>query len=452
MNKFVMIGAALIVAIGAWLAAAYMGQGEEVALAQNETALEHAEKHLDPKYVCPMHPQIVRDEEGSCPICGMDLVEKKVEPKKQETALEHAQKHLDPKYVCPMHPQIVRDEEGSCPICGMDLVLKEVEQSTGPEVTISPAVINNMGVRTAKVERGRLWRRIDTVAAVDYDQSRVSHIHLRTDGWIEQLAVRSEGERVKKGERLFNVYSPALVNAMEEYLQALSGNNRRLITASRDRLTSLGISSDQIARLQSTRKVPQTVPIYAPQNGVVSMLNVREGMYVMPAFEVMRLADLSKVWILADVFEAQTDWVALDQPADVTLSYLPGKLWEGKVEYIYPSLDPKTRTLRVRLKFDNPDEALKPNMYAQVTIYGGPKNDVINIPREALIRTGEQQRVIVATGDGRFVPKQVTAGMESGDWVEIVDGLEEGESVVTSGQFLIDSEASLKASLMRMQE
>ena len=404
MKRMMMIGAVAIVLIGGWLAADYF-TGQQMG-----------------------------------------------EPAAEESALEHAKKHLDPNYVCPMHPQIVRGEPGSCPICGMDLVPVEQDESGGAEVTISPAVINNMGVRTAKVERDKLWRRIDTVATVDFDQSKMSHVHLRTDGWLEKLSVRSEGERVKKGDRLFDVYSPTLVNAMEEYVQAIASSNRRLVDASRDRLQSLGIADAQIDRLQQTRNVPQTVSVYAPQDGVVSMLNVREGMYVKPATEVMRLADLSSVWILAEVFETQADWVELGQPADVSLSYLPGKTWEGKVEYIYPSLDPKTRTLKVRLKFENPSEELKPNMYAHVSIYGGAKQAVLNIPRAALIRTGQQQRVIMALGDGRFAPRKVKAGMETGDWVEIVEGLEEGETVVTSGQFLIDSEASLKASLMRMQE
>lgn len=380
-------------------------------------------------------------------------------PVEKETAIEHAKKHLDPKYVCPMHPQIVRDEPGSCPICGMDLVPVKQDGAEnngddvmGPEVRISPAVVNNMGVRTAIVERGQLWRRIETVAYVDYDESKVSHVHLRTDGWIEQLAVRSEGERIKRGDRLFNVYSPTLVNAMEEYMQALSSNNRRLQDASRERLLSLGITSNQIASLEKNRKVPQTVSIYAQTDGVVSKLNVREGMFVRPDTEILRLADLSTVWILADVFEHQVEWVSLNQSADVTLSYMPGRVWEGKVEYIYPSLDPVTRTLKVRLRFDNPDEVLKPNMYAHVSIYGGAKKNILTMPREALIRTGQEQKVILDLGEGRFAPKKITAGTESGDWVEIVDGLEEGEKVVVSGQFLIDSEASLKASLMRMQE
>jgi Cu(I)/Ag(I) efflux system membrane fusion protein len=368
----------------------------------------------------------------------------------KETAIEHAQKHLDPKYVCPMHPQIVRDKPGSCPICGMDLVPMEPEQASSVEVKISPVVEHNMGVRTAKVVRDKIWRRIDTVGYVDFDENHISHIHLRTNGWIEKLYVRSEGERVTKGQLLFEVYSPELVNAQEEYLQALNSGNTRLIPASQERLVALGIPAQQIESIKKSKKVSQYVRIYAMQDGIVAKLSVRDGMYVTPQLEVMSLAELSSVWLLAEVFESQADWVKVGQPADVRLSYLPGRVWEGEVEYVYPSLNPKTRTLKARLHFDNLDEALKPNMFADVTIYGGAKKDIIVIPREALIRTGSEERVILSLGDGRYQPRKVVAGIESGDWVEILSGLEVGETVVTSGQFLIDSEASIKASLQRM--
>jgi Cu(I)/Ag(I) efflux system membrane fusion protein len=375
--------------------------------------------------------------------------------KQQETAVEHAQKHLDPKYTCPMHPQIVKDEPGSCPICGMDLVPMTPEQTAAlasgvVEVKISPTVEHNLGVRVAKVVRDTLWRRIDTVGYVDFDENHISHIHLRTNGWIEKLYVRSEGERVTKGQLLFEVYSPELVNAQEEYLQALNSGNKRLIAASDERLLALGISAQQIEAIKKTRKVSQYVRVYAQQEGILAKLNVRDGMYVTPQLEVMSLAELSSVWLLAEVFESQADWVRVGQPADVRLSYLPGRVWEGEVEYVYPSLNPKTRTLKARLHFDNPDEALKPNMFADVTIYGGPKKNVIVIPREALIRTGTEERVILSLGEGRYQPRTVVAGIETGDWVEILSGLKEGETVVTSGQFLIDSEASIKASLQRM--
>ena len=354
-------------------------------------------------------------------------------------------------WVAPMDANYRRDKPGKSPM-GMELVpvYADADGGDGSSISIAPEVVQNLGVRTAVAERSRLWRGIDTVGYVDYDESKVSHIHLRTEGWIENLAVESEGERVTRGQRLFNLYSPALVNAQEEFVQALVGGNKGLIRASRSRLTALGIPGSQIKRLEKERKASQTIPIYAPQDGVVASLSVRDGMYIKPATRVMSLADLSSVWLLAEVFERQADWVEVNQPAEVTLAFLPGRTWEGRVEYIYPSLDPKTRTLKARLRFPNPDEALKPNMYANVIIYGGPKDDVVVIPIEALIRTGREERVVIALGEGRFESRTVRAGIESGEWVEVIEGVQPGEDIVVSGQFLIDSEASLKASMMRM--
>jgi len=352
-------------------------------------------------------------------------------------------------WVAPMDATYRRDEPGKSPM-GMDLVPVYDEGGDGSTVKISPAVENNLGVRTAVVKKDKLWRRIDTVGYVDYDENKISHLHLRTQGWIEKLYVKSEGERVKKGQLLFEVYAPELVNAQEEYLQAVRSNNRGLASASGERLIALGISPIQINQLNKTRKVKQYVKVYAKQNGIIAKLSIREGMFVMPQKQVMSLADLSSVWLLAEVFESQADWVKEGQSAEVTLSYLPGREWEGTVEYIYPSLDLKTRTLKVRLLFENKDESLKPNMFAKVAIYGGAKRDVISIPREALIRTGNDQRVIISLGKGRFEARNVTAGIESGEFIEIVKGVNEGDRVVTSGQFLIDSEASLKASIARM--
>jgi len=355
-------------------------------------------------------------------------------------------------WVAPMDPNYRRDKPGKSPM-GMDLIpFYAGEENSGSTVTISPTVVQNLGVRTAKSEKTRLWRGIDTVGYVDYDESKVSHIHLRTEGWIEKLTVESEGERVKKGDFLFDVYSPLLVSAQEELVTAIATGNKALIGASRERLYALGISGKQIRELQKSRKVKQIISIYAPQDGVVSNFPVRDGMFVKPSQSVMTLADLSSVWLLAEVFERQTEWVKVGQPAEVSLSYIPGRVWKGEVEYIYPTLDPKTRTLKVRLRFDNPGEKLKPNMYANVKIFGGATEDTIVIPLEALIRTGREERVIIALGEGRFEARIVTAGIESGDYVEILEGLDADESVVTSGQFLIDSEASMRASLNRMSD
>ncbi len=354
-------------------------------------------------------------------------------------------------WVAPMDPNYRRDKPGKSPM-GMDLVpVYADEAGEGDVVKIDPAVVQNLGVRTTKVERGRLWRMIKTVGYVDYDERRISHVHLRTDGWIDRLYVKSDGERVKKGQVLFEVYSRDLVNAQEEYLQARHANSEYLVRASRERLIALGMAPDQIREIARTGRAAQLVRVRASQDGIVANLRVREGMYVTPKTEVMTLADLSSVWLLVDVFERQANWVAAGQPAEVSLPYLPGRVWEGEVEFVYPTVDPKSRTLRARLRFDNPDEALKPQMYANARVYAGPKDDVLMIPREALIRTGDMERVIIALGEGKFTAREVRAGMESGDWVEILAGLDEGETVVTSGQFLIDSEASIKGSIQRLQ-
>ena len=353
-------------------------------------------------------------------------------------------------WVAPMDSNYRRDKPGKSPM-GMDLVPVYADENTaGSAVSIKPEVVQNLGVRTAEAERTQLWRGIDTVGYVDYDESKVSHIHLRTEGWIENLTVKSEGERLKKDERVFDLYSPELVNAQQEFVTALSSANKSLIRASKSRLAALGVSDSQIKQIEKTRQTKQHISVYAPQDGVVSSLMVREGMFVKPSMNVMSLGDLSSVWLLAEVFERQAQWVRVGQVAEVRLSYVPGHVWQGKVEYIYPSLDAKTRTLKVRLRFENPDEGLKPNMYANVRIYGGPKHNIIVIPLEGLIRTGRDERVIIDLGDGRFEAREVVAGIESGDYVEIMRGVDEGDRVVVSGQFLIDSEASMRAGIKRM--
>ncbi len=353
-------------------------------------------------------------------------------------------------WVAPMDPNYRRDKPGKSPM-GMDLVPVYADaENEGDIVRINPVMVQNLGVRTAKAERGKLWRMVEAVGYVAFDERKLSHLHLRTDGWIEKLTVKSNGERVKKGDVLLELYSRELVNAQEEYIQALRGKNDYLKRASKDRLVALGMSKQQIREVAKKRRAFQRVRILASQNGIVHNLNVREGMYVKPSTEVMTLADLSSVWLLVDVFERQSEWLAEGQPAEVRLGYLPGRTWEGNVEFVYPTIDPKTRTLQARLQFDNPGETLKPDMYADVRIYAGPKENVLSIPREALIKGSDAQRVVIALGDGRFRAVPVVAGMESGEYVEILEGLNEGDKVVTSAQFLIDSEASLRASFSRM--
>jgi len=358
-------------------------------------------------------------------------------------------------WVAPMDPNFRSDNPGKSPM-GMDLIpVYEGQENNNDEsgtIRINPSVVNNIGVRTALVERLDLSRNIETVGYLDYDESKIQQIHVRSDGWIEKLAVKSVGERVKKGQLLFEYYSPDLANAQAEYLQALKTARQGLIAASAERLRALDFSRAQINTLRKKRMIQRLVPIRAPQDGVVSAMNVRDGMYITQKKSTFTLADLSSVWLLADVFENQAQAVEVGQDAEMKLSYAPGQSWKGKVEYIYPTLDAKSRTLKIRLKFENPDEALKPNMYAKVSISGLGKEDILTVPREAVIRSGKKDRLIVALGEGRFKSVEVLSGIEANQRIEIIKGISENDTVVTSGQFLIDSEASLSGSIQRLSD
>lgn len=355
-------------------------------------------------------------------------------------------------WVAPMNANYRRDEPGKSPM-GMDLLPVYADEVDGQPgvVAIDATIVNNLGVRTAKAQRGELSQRIETVGYVAYDEDTVQHVHTRVDGWIEKLATKASGEAVKKGQLLFELYSPTLVNAQEEYLIALRSTNKLLLKASKERLSALGVTDSEIARLDKERTVRQRVRAYAESNGVIVHLGVREGIFVTPVTEIMSVAKLDKVWVLAEVFERQAAWVKPGQTAMVELEYLPGEMWHGSVDYVYPELDPKTRTLRVRLRFDNAAEMLRPNMFARVTIQGDSVGEVVHVPREALIRGGSVDRVVVALGEGRFRAEPVQVGIESGDRVAIRKGISAGELVVVSGQFLIDSESNIESAFRRMQ-
>ncbi len=349
----------------------------------------------------------------------------------------------------PMDPNYRRDEPGKSPM-GMDLVPVYASDDDASIVRISPEVVNNLGVRTAAADFGVLSRRIETVGYVGYDEDTLRHIHVRVDGWIESLAVTATGDAVSKGQKLFELYSPTLVNAEEEYLTALRSSNTRLQKASHERLLALAIPLSEITRLDRTRKVSQRLTVRAQRDGFVAELNVREGVFVTPSSKVMAIATLDRVWVLAEVLERQAAWVEAGQLAEVELEYLPGQRLQGTVDYVYPELDRKTRTLKVRMRFNNEADLLRPNMFARVTIHGTETPAVVHVPRAALIRGGAIDRVVLALGKGRFRSQAVEIGIESGDRVEIRSGITAGDLIVTSGQFLIDSESNIEAELARM--
>jgi len=357
-------------------------------------------------------------------------------------------------WVAPMDSNYRRDKPGKSPM-GMDLIpVYEDESSTddfGPgAVRVAPHVVNNLGVRTAPVELENMHTEISTVGYVQYDEDKLIHIHPRVDGWIEKLYVKAEGDPVEKGQPLYSLYSPQLVNAQEELLIALKRNNGSLVTAAKDRLKALQLSAGLIKELEQTKKVQQTITFYSPQAGVVDGLKIREGFYVKPGDTLLSIGKLDQVWVEAEVFERDAALIKEGLPVSMTLDYLPGEDWTGVVDYVYPALNSKTRTLRVRLKFGNPDFQLKPNMFAQVSIHANQADIAIIVPKEAVIRTGKQDRVVLALGDGQFKSIEVTIGRVDKDSIEILSGLNEDDVVVTSAQFLIDSESSKSSDFKRM--
>lgn len=367
---------------------------------------------------------------------------------------ESSDTEAEPLYwVAPMDPEYRRDEPGKSPM-GMDLVPVFAEQgdsgqSESGTVRISPAVVNNLGVRTAQAQRRPLETQINTVGYVQYDEDQLIHVHPRVEGWVETLYVKAEGDPVEKGQPLYQLYSPQLVNAQEELLLALGRDNPRLVEAAEDRLRALQIDSSLIDELKRSRKIEQNLTFYAPMSGVVDNLAIREGFYVQPGTKLLSIGRLDDVWVVAEVFERQAALVQPGLPVTMTLDYLPGQQWQGEVDYIYPSLDAATRTLRVRLRFENPDSLLRPNMYAQVAIQTAGDADQLTVPLEAVIRTGSQDRVVLALGEGRFKSVAVSLGRVTRQYAVIRDGLNEGERVVTSAQFLIDSESSKTSDFMR---
>ncbi|GAA0792082.1 efflux RND transporter periplasmic adaptor subunit [Marinobacterium sediminicola] len=358
-------------------------------------------------------------------------------------------------WVAPMDPNYRRDKPGKSPM-GMDLIpVYEEDAASGADegpgtIRISPEVVNNLGVRTASVEHSALSFEVSTVGYVQYDQDRIVHLHPRVEGWVERIHVQAAGEPVEQGQPLYELYSPALVNAQEEMLFALGRGDTRLAQAAESRLRSLNVSDEVIQTLRRERKVSQTVTFYAPATGVVDDFTLREGLFVQPGMTLMSIGSLDEVWVEAEVFERQASLIRTGLPVSMELDYLPGREWQGSVDYIYPTLDPNTRTLRVRMRFDNSDHLLKPNMFAQVRIHNDTDIDVLSVPREAVIRGGDNNRVVLALGEGRFKSVHVKIGRSDGSRVEVLEGIREGEQVVTSAQFLLDSESSKTSDFSRM--
>ncbi len=427
------------------------------------------------RYTCPMHPQIVEEAPGSCPICGMDLVEKEF-PAEQagedahaghahaQSASQAGGNETVTRYTCPMHPQIVEEEPGSCPICGMDLVEKEYPASevTGgessarqqvpsyPAVSVDPITVRHMNVVISEAAERQLAGEIRTVGTVGYDEDLLAHVHPRAEGWVETLKVASIGATVKQGDVLFEYYAPDIVSAQQDYLVALRRGMNDLIDSSRARLELLNVPTATIDRVRQQGKVTRTIPLLAPQDGYVAEINLREGMYIEPGLDLYTIARRDRVWVNVDVLERRMQAVSEGQTARMRVDGIPGREFEGTVDFVYPELDPQSRTLRVRLAFKNEEGLLHPNQFAEVTLSPAQAPEVLTVPSTAIIPSPGGARVVVRTGEGRFRPMAVETGVEAGGYTEIVSGLEAGDQVVASGQFLIDSESSIQAAFSRL--
>jgi Cu(I)/Ag(I) efflux system membrane fusion protein len=358
----------------------------------------------------------------------------------------------------PMHPSEHFDKPGKSPFMDMTLVPKCSETEGGASaagattakdaapgsIAVDSRVVQNLGLRLAKVEQGSFARVVDTVGSVGVDEHRIEAVQVRQPGWVERLEVRAAGDSVRRGQLLAGIYSPDLLATQQEFLIALGSNDPKLVEAARRRLALFGLSEAQITRVERTQQVERRVDYYAPFDGYVMDLGARQGAEVQPGNMLFQLADLNSVWITAEVPETQAAWLKPGDRAEVEVPALPGERFEGQVDFLYPELTQATRTLKVRVVVRNPRKHLRPGMFAAAHFRSMAQDHALTVPSEAVIKTGTRSFVIVADDDTHFRPARVRVGAEQGGRSEILEGLALGQNVVSSGQFLIDSEANLR--------
>jgi RND family efflux transporter MFP subunit len=362
-------------------------------------------------------------------------------------------------YTCGMHPWIIQDHPGNCSICGMKLEPVHKTAGTGDAsssaIAVDPATIQLMNIQTTEIARGPLRRTIRTVGTIDFNETALADVTTKFKGWIEKLDVDATGQLVHRGEPLFEIYSPELYSAEAEYLAMLNSTNSSggttLREAALDKLKFFDISDAQIAELGKSPTPKKTLEILAPADGFVIEKDVVQGQMVDAGMKLYRLADLGIVWVFAQVYEQDLPYVQLGQEATVKLSSLPDREFRGRVTYVYPNVDEKTRTAKVRLEFENPGYFLKPGMFVSAQITAELEPSALLVSDSAILRSGEKNTVFVALPGGKFDPRAVVLGPESEhDMVEVISGLQEGERVVASGQFMLDSESQLREAIQKM--
>ena len=410
-------------------------------------------------YQCPMHPQIIMDHPGTCPICGMDLVPMESEASKEKGKILY--------YISPMNPSLsspvpMKDEMGMdyVPVYEGDLKGEGAGSNTHATVKIDHERQQLIGLRTEKVVDGNVSGELRTVGRVTVDETRVRKVNVKVEGFVEKLFVDFVGKPVAKGQPLFSLYSPEFVSAQREYLLAkktqialsggsLQGSGSDLLEAAKRRLTLWDVPKQALDQLEKTGEVQRALTLRSPISGIVTAKNVVEGARITSADIPFEITDLGHVWVQADIYEAEVGRVKVGMPADLTIQAYAGKTFKGRVAFVDPSMDPRTRTAKARLEFPNPHGELKPEMFGEVLLKAQGRKGLI-VPIDAVLDAGNSKVVFVAQGDGKFEPREVTTGTTIGEKVEILSGLRLGEEVVVRANFLVDSESRLKAALAHL--
>jgi len=453
MSKATIITGALMLGVG--LAAGYW-------ISQDNAAPAMAQQEEKPLfYRNPMNPSVTSPVPAKDSM-GMDYVPVFAEKKKAASEREIL------FYRNPMNPSVTSPTPAKDSM-GMDYVPVYAEGESNDAagtVTIDPVVVQNIGVRTAIAKTEPISRTVRTVGRVDFNEERMARLHPKVQGWIEELRVDKTGETVDTDDILLSIYSPQLVSTQQEYLLALNNlaalgespieeirkGAKDLVNSSRERLQFLDVPEHQIRELEKTRKIKKKIHIHSPVDGTVLNIGARQGQHVSPQTELYMLADLTQVWVFADIYENEVPWVKVGDEVEMTLASVPGRMFTGEVSYIYPYSEAKTRTTKVRLVFDNPDLLLRPDMFSEVSILSDTREDSIIVPSEAVVRSGGKPQIFVVREPGKFEPRDATLGVESDGRVEVIAGVNAGEEVVTSAQFLVDSESKLREATAKMMD
>lgn len=418
----------------------------------------HAEEAAAVKYTCPMHPQIISDTPGKCPICGMDLVPIAASggshgEKSGVSVTATDQKDRKVLYwYDPMVPEKRFDKPGKSPFMDMELVPKYADDiksdaSGKPVISINADTVQKMGVRTEKVTKGSFAQTLRATAIVMENERSRLDLFSQIEGRVEDLRYSAVGDHVKKGDPFYSLYSPELLSLQNDFIAARKSGLQDLAQAAKKRMKLLGVDDKVIANLSKSGEAFERVPFYVPADGVLAQLDIRNGYYLKANDQVGRIQDLSTVWLEAAVPEKDVGTIKEGDAAEIAVG--PQK-YDGKVDYIYPTIDTEARTGKVRLIVDNKDGALRPASYATVTFATGAVMEQLTIPSEAVLRNSEGEHVIVAMGNGKFQARGIKTGDVSTGRTEIISGLQNGDDVVVSAQFLIDSESSLQESLGKL--